>query len=392
MSDNIILKVENLLGYYRGMFGVVHAVDGVSFSIEYGDIVAIAGESGCGKSSLAELLTGYPMSLLHYEGGQVYIRDTPMYELKPIPELTKKQKRLREKLEQEGKEIPVYDSRLEPKLTKEQRKQWKNKTKKRKEELRKEILCKEIGFVPQASLDALNPVKRIKNFILDVMKQRIGDVPKGRIEESGNTTKSSIKQEALNRVIEHFSKIGLDKSVLNRYPHELSGGMKQRTVIGISTLWNPNLLIVDEPTSALDVTTQKLLLETFLDLKKKGILNTILIISHDIPTLNQICNKGLIMYAGRIVESGTMDELINDPIHPYTDGLIHSIASFNPDGSAETELIGIPGRPPNLRNPPIGCRFYARCTKRLPKCKDNYPPHFYPKGEKRPVACWLYER
>ncbi len=389
-ENNTILKVEHLAGYYRGSFGVVHAVDDVSFTVNTGDIVAIAGESGCGKSSLAELLTGVPISLLHYEAGQVYIRDTTMYVPKPTPKLKKSQIKLRRKLETQGIKISPNDERFEPKLDRSKRKEWKKVSKKRRDYIRKEILCKEIGYVPQASQDSLNPVKRIKNFILDVMDQRLGGHLKEK-KDKNNPESMNVEENPLDRVIEHFSTIGLDETVLNKYPHELSGGMKQRTVIGISTLWNPNLLIVDEPTSALDVTTQKLLLETFIDLKKSGILETILIISHDIPTLYQICDKAIIMYAGKIVETGTMDEIINDPLHPYTMGLVHSIASFNPDGSAETKLLGIPGRPPNLRDPPIGCRFYPRCPKRLPKCKENYPPDFYPKGEKRPVTCWLYE-
>jgi len=324
-----VLKIEDLKGYYRGSFGVVHAIDGVSFSVNKGDILAIAGESGCGKTSLAELLTGTPIQMLQLEGGQVYVNDLSMYELD-------------------------------------------------EEFIRKEILCKVIGYVPQASQNSLNPVKKIRNFILDVTRERVGRKPRQ-------------KEKVLDRVVEHFKKLGLERSVIDKYPHELSGGMKQRVIVGISTIWNPLILIVDEPTSALDVTTQQLLIETLRHLKKTGIVETILFISHDIPVLAQICNTCIIMYAGRIVEKASMDDIINKPQHPYTKMLINSIACFNPDGSAETKLEGIPGSPPDLKNPPKGCRFYPRCPSRLEKCKENYPPFFISRTHNNPVACWLYE-
>ncbi|HDZ17245.1 hypothetical protein LCGC14_0775110 [marine sediment metagenome] len=324
-----VIRVEDLKGYYRGTFGVVHAVDGVSLSVNKGDIMGIAGESGCGKTSLAELITGRPIELLHHEGGRVYVKELSMFELD-------------------------------------------------EEVIRKEILCKVMGYVPQASQNSLNPVKKIKNFILDAMRERIG-------------TKTKDKEKVLNQVAEHFKTLGLEKSVLNRYPHELSGGMKQRVVVGISTLWNPLILVIDEPTSALDVTTQQLLIKTFEHLQKIEIVETIVFISHDIPVLAQICNKCVIMYAGRIVEKASMDDIIRNPQHPYTKMLMSSICCFNPDGTAEGKLDGIPGSPPDLLNPPKGCRFYLRCPSRLEKCKENYPPFFIPRTESDPVACWLFE-
>jgi len=327
INDNI-LEVNNLKGYYKGTFGTVYAVDDVTFKVKRGEIVSIAGESGCGKSTLIELITGFPRPLLHYEEGSIVVNGIDIYKTD-------------------------------------------------KETLRAEICCKILGFVPQAALNSLNPVKKVKNFIYDVMRERTG--------------KKVDKQEIDRFITNHFQTIGLEESVLNLYPHELSGGMTQRTVIGIATLWNPNLLIVDEPTSALDVTTQKLVIKMLLDLKKKGIIGTILYISHDLPTLTQICTRCIIMYAGKIVEDGKMDDIVNDAQHPYTKGLLSSIASFNPDGSPEGELVCIPGQPPDLRFPSIGCRFYPRCAERMPLCEKNDPPYFYPKGKKRPVACWLFK-
>lgn len=356
MSDEI-LKVENLEGYYKGSFGFVQAVDNVSFSVKKGEIIGVAGESGCGKSTLAELITGVPKTLLYHGKGQVFVNKFPLY------------------IEIPPNEISNYN-----------KKTLKFKIKKQKEKIRNDILSKEIGYVPQASQNSLNPVLKVKKIIHDVMKQRYPNYKDGmQINIGGELILSNV------HIINHLGKLGLDKSILAKYPHELSGGMKQRTVVGISTLYKPKLLILDEPTSALDVTTQKLLIDTFMELLDQKIIDAILFISHDIPTLAQICTKCIIMYAGKIIEKGSMDDIIFEHLHPYTEELIQSIASFNPDGSAETKLKGIKGRPPNLRNPPKGCRFYPRCEKRMDVCKETEPPYFYPIGNDNPVACWLYK-
>jgi peptide/nickel transport system ATP-binding protein len=451
-----VIKVEDLKGYYRGSFGIVHAVDGVSLTVNKGDIVGIAGESGSGKTSLAELITGSPIQLLKYEGGQVSINNVSIYKLNEddvldamreskthislleffhshansfiylfiylfilflylyiyfyivfyfiflllfslfffiflyliysfifislfyISYKSQKENDLQRVTDHFKKLVNPYIRtyvRHEGVWANIHQKSLKNI---QQDVIRKKVLCKVIAYVPQASQNSLNPVKRIRDFMLDAMKERIG-------------VKAKNKEQVLQRVAEHFKQLGLEKAVIDKFPHELSGGMKQRVVLGISTLWNPLILIADEPTSALDVTTQQLLIETFKHLKKIGIVETILFISHDIPILAQICNTCMIMYAGRIVEKANMDDIIRDPQHPYTKMLINSIACFNPDGSAETILEAIPGRPPDLRNPPKGCRFYPRCPSRLEKCKENYPPFFIARKNNNPVACWLYE-
>lgn len=327
-SKEIILSIQNLKGAYRGTFGIVRGTDDVTLQIKTGEIVAFAGESGCGKSTLAELITGTPMPLLHYESGKVEIDGYSVYDI---------------------------DSAT----------------------LRAEVKSKRMSYVPQASMESLNPVKRIIDFILDVVKERTGK----------KISKEEVREFAGN----HFKRVGLEKVILNRYPHELSGGMKQRAVIAISTMWNPRVLIVDEPTSALDVTSQRQVIEMLYDLKQKKIIETILFISHDIPTLRQICERCIIMYAGWVVEDGTMQEIIEDPLHPYTKGLINAVVSFNPDGSLEKELQSIPGNPPNLKYPPPGCRFHPRCPRVISICKEEKPPFFYPSGKSRPVRCWLYK-
>ncbi|MFX0016251.1 MAG: ABC transporter ATP-binding protein [Promethearchaeota archaeon] len=328
MSESL-LKVEHLKGYYRGMFGVVHGVDNVSFKMERGEIVGLAGESGCGKSTLAELISGTPRPLLYYESGKVIIGEYEVYQI---------------------------DAEL----------------------LRTEVKCKLMSYVPQASMESLNPVKRIIDFIMDVVRER--------------TKKKGSKKEIIKQASEHFSRVGLDEQVLKRYPHELSGGMKQRAVIAISTLWNPNLLIIDEPTSALDVTSQKQMIKMLSDLKKEGIIQSILFVSHDIASLRQLCDRCIIMYCGEIVETGNMNEIINEPLHPYTQGLISSIVSFNPDGTRPAELKSIPGSQPDLRHPPPGCRFHPRCYSTMTHCRTYDPPIInFPQKEGHYVKCWLYK-
>jgi len=323
-----LLEIEELKGYYRGTFGVVFGVDGVSLTLDSGEIMGLAGESGCGKSTLAELVSGSPPPLLHYEGGKILIDGFDIYHIDP-------------------------------------------------EVLRTEVKCKRMSYVPQASMESLNPVKRIRDFIMDVVKERTGKQPS--------------REEVLKMAGEHLKKLGLESWVLDRYPLELSGGMKQRVVIGISTLWNPKLLIIDEPTSALDVTSQKRMIKSLLDLKQTGIIESMLYISHDISSLRQLCDRCAIMYCGKIVETGDMDDIINNPLHPYTRGLICSVISYDPKGREKGGLECIPGEHPDLRNPPLGCRFHPRCPYAMDICKTREPHVIKATKGKREVSCWLHE-
>lgn len=322
-----LLEIEELKGYYRGTFGVVFGVDGVTLTLDSGEIMGLAGESGCGKSTLAELVSGSPPPLLHYEGGKILVDGFDIYNID-------------------------------------------------KEVLRTEVKCKRMSYVPQASMESLNPVKRIRDFVMDVVKERTGKEPS--------------REEVLQMAGDHLKKLGLETWVLDRYPHELSGGMKQRVVIGISTLWNPKLLLIDEPTSALDVTSQKLMIKSLLDLKQAGIIESMLYISHDITSLRQLCDRCAVMYCGQIVETGPMDDIINDPHHPYTKGLISSVVSYDPEGRQKGALKSIPGEPPDLRNPPSGCRFHPRCPNATDACKTTEPPILKAEKGKRECACCLY--
>ena len=321
-----LLEIEELRGYYRGIFGIVRAVDGVSLTVDSGEVMGLAGESGCGKSTLAQLCSGYPNPLLHYESGKVLVNGTDIYKIDA-------------------------------------------------EVLRTEVKCQYMSYIPQASMDSLNPVKRIRDFIMDVTMERTGQkLP---------------KSEVLKTAGDHLEKLGLNRNVLNLYPHELSGGMKQRVVIGISTLCHPNLLMVDEPTSALDVTTQKLVIKSLVNLKKAGVIESMLFISHDITVLGQLCDKCAVMYGGKIVEVNTMDGTLNNPLHPYTQALISSVVSYDPERMGKGGLKSIPGAPPDLRDPPPACRFHPRCEYAMDICQTKEPPLEAAKNGSE-IACWLY--
>jgi peptide/nickel transport system ATP-binding protein len=325
MNKNLLV-VKDLKGYYRGTFGVVHAVDGVSLKVGEGERVGIAGESGCGKSSFAQLITGTPTPLLHYEGGDVIADGFNIWKIPP-------------------------------------------------ETLRKEVKCERLSYVPQAMLNSLNPVIRVKEFIADMLKERTG-------------RKHSV-DEASKIAAEHFEKLGLDARVLGVYPHELSGGMMQRAIIAISTMASPKLLITDEPTSALDVTSQRRMIELLIDIQRKGIIKSLICISHDLAALNQLCDRIVIMYAGIFVEEGKADDVINRPLHPYTRALMDSLLPLEPE-TKDKRLSSIGGIVPDLRNPPPGCRFNPRCEKCTKRCTYTEPPTIEVKG--RSVKCWLYSR
>jgi peptide/nickel transport system ATP-binding protein len=336
-----LLEIEDLKGNYRGIFGIVRAVDGVTLTVDSGEVMGLAGESGCGKSTLAQLSSGSPSPLLHYESGKILVDGIDIYKTDP-------------------------------------------------EVFRTEVKCKRMSYVPQASMDSLNPVKRVRDFVLDVVNERTSKKPLIlRIRDLSRTRRKALKNRVLKMGGDHFEKLGLDRCVLDRYPHELSGGMKQRVVIGISTLWNPKLLIIDEPTSALDVTTQKRVIESLVNLKKLGIIESMLFISHDITVLGQLCDRCAVMYGGKIVEVNRMGDILNKPEHPYTRMLISSVVSYDPTRMGKGGLKSIPGSPPDLRNPPEGCRFYPRCEMCSDRCKGKDPP-LKPVGN-GVVACWRHD-
>jgi peptide/nickel transport system ATP-binding protein len=221
------------------------------------------------------------------------------------------------------------------------------------DDVRKSILGREVAYIPQAAMNALNPTRKVIKFIEDVFQAHALDLT---------------KKEMYDRARQLFETLGLPAEVLQRYPVELSGGMKQRTVIAISVLLSPKVLIADEPSSALDVTSQKMVIKMLRQLMETGMISAMLFITHELPLLYNVTDDIMVMYAGQLVERGGAKDSVFDPIHPYAKGLMGSII-VPEEGLREHALTAIPGVPPNLKNPPSGCRFAERCKYVQPECQ-----------------------
>lgn len=227
---------------------------------------------------------------------------------------------------------------------------------------------KNISIIPQYALSALNPIRKIEKIVQDLMKYR-------------GINYSEIEKKFKNRL----EIVGLPLSVLKQYPIELSGGMKQRVVMVISTLLDPSLLICDEITSALDVTNQQAVAEMIVEFRDRKFVNSVTFVTHDVPVLYQIADRILIMYAGQLAEIGTAEEIIHQGRHPYTRALVESMPEVG-HKMTENVLKSIPGRPPALLNPPEGCRFKERCPLASEKCNEFPPETVIKKGHR--VYCW----
>jgi peptide/nickel transport system ATP-binding protein len=321
-----MLEVKNLTTSYKTRMNErVCSVDDVSFTLEDGRSLGIAGESGCGKSTLAMSVMGYYFPPLHYESGSININ---------------------------GKEI----TGLSP------------------DTIRKTVLGSDIAYIPQAAMNALNPTRRIIRFIEDVL------------EAHGSALS---KKEVRDLARERFGILNLPEKALDQYAVELSGGMKQRTIIAISTILNPKVLIADEPSSALDVSSQKIVIKLLRDLMEKGFVRSMLFITHELPLLFNVTDDIMVMYAGEIVERGTAREMVFDPIMPYSKGLMNSI--IVPEaGTRGRVLQAIPGAPPNLKHKPQGCRFAERCRYAGKECFAR-PVPARPGGPGRYYRCRLDE-
>ena len=307
------LNVEKLSTRYQTSKGEIHALEDVSFSLNEGESIGIAGESACGKSTLGlsiirMLLGGKTIS------GKINLNGESILDLS----------------EQE------FDKRY----------RWKK-----------------IAMVFQGAMNSLDPVFTIKEQFMEILKQH-------RYE--GNFEK--VISDAINSV-------SLDENILKKYPHELSGGMKQRVIIAMALILKPKFVIADEPTTALDVLIQAQIVNLLKKLKKDGL--SIMIITHDLAILSEIADKIGIMYGGQIVEFGSSYDVFKNPKHPYTQGLLASIPTLH--GNKPTYIKGIP---PSLLDPKPECRFIARCPLAMEKCKKD-PPNF--KTDSGYVKCWLLE-
>ena len=231
-------------------------------------------------------------------------------------------------------------------------------------EFTKDFRWKQISMVFQSAMNSLDPVFTIKKQFEEILK------------------KHDFKGDYRQAVESSIASVGLPNSVLDKYPHELSGGMKQRIVIAMALILNPKMIIADEPTTAVDVLVQAQIMVLLKNLKKNGL--SIMLISHDLGILSEIAEKVGIMYAGQIVEFGNLSDVYKNPKHPYTVSLLNSIPKLN-----NTEkIIPLKGNPPSLINPPSGCRFYDRCPKAMEKCKKDPPKVNTASGF---VMCWLHE-
>jgi len=306
--------------YFKTMRGYVKAVDDVSFQVNKGDALGLAGESGCGKTSTALTI----LRLLPWNGeifgGSILF---------------------------DGKDLLKLD----------------------KERLRKDIRWRRISVVFQGAMNALHPNKTIGNQIMEPV-----------ISHEGVN-----REEAKERAASLLDLVGIGASKADRYPHELSGGMRQRTMIAMSLACNPDLVIADEPSTALDVIIQAQVLKVMKELQEKLDLS-IIMISHDLSMIAEMCNNVAIMYAGKIVEYGDIVSILRTPVHPYTEKLIAAFPSIIGD---KKDLASIPGFPPDLLYPPPGCRFHPRCPYAMNVCKIKEPQISDTGGANHFVACHL---
>ena len=308
------ISIENLTTRYNTSKGLVHALEDVTFAINKGESIGIAGESACGKSTLG-------LSIIQMiSNGKIYSG----------------------KIQFDGQSLLDISD----------------------DEFDKKIRWKEISMVFQGAMSSLDPVFSIQEQFDEVLKQH------------------NFEGDSKQSIIQSLTSVNLDESVLKKFPHELSGGMKQRVIIAMALILKPKFVIADEPTTALDVLIQAQIVNLFKKLKKDG--QSFMIISHDLAVLSEVAEKIGIMYGGRMVEFGDSEEIFLEPKHPYTKGLLESI----PVLSKDTKPKFIPGTPPNLVNPSEGCKFYDRCPEAMEKCKKD-PPKI--KTKTGYVSCWLYE-
>ena len=317
--DAPLLVVDDLTTYFRLDGGTVKAVDGVSFTLDHGEALGIAGESGCGKTTTALSLVRLLPSNARIVKGTV-----KMYGVDLVAKSDRALRRYR----------------------------WR-----------------EISIVFQGAMNALNPVRRIEEQIAEPIEVRL----------------SVDHKTAVRRAGELLELVGIPRRRGRAYPHELSGGMRQRAMIAMALACNPAIVIGDEPTTALDVMVQAQILELLERLRKELGLSLILI-THDLSVIAETCDRVLIMYAGKVAEEGSVGRVFREPRHPYTQKLLRAFPNIHSD---RRNLEVIPGSPPDLRHPPAGCRFHPRCSFAMEVCRTEVPPEVTFSDGVR-VACHLY--
>jgi len=315
-----ILEIEDLDLYYSTKKGVVRAVDGITFELPRGDTLALVGESGCGKSSLAKaIIRLLPRNIDTYRG----------------------------KVRIDEEDIMSLDENR----------------------FRHDVRWKKISMVFQGALNSLNPVLKVGRQVAEPLI----------IHENKD------KDFARDRAKEMLKRVGIPVNFVERYPFELSGGMKQRVVIAMALISNPKVVILDEPTSALDVITQANILNLFKSLKRETDLSFIYI-THDIAVSSELAESVAVMYAGEMAEIASAEDFFSEPAHPYSQLLMSSVPTLR----TEKELNFIKGAPPSLIDPPSGCRFHPRCPHAMDICREKKPQRKN-LGGSHYVRCWLYE-
>jgi peptide/nickel transport system ATP-binding protein len=347
-ETDTLLEVKNVSVDYYAANGTVHAVRDVSFTLKRGEILGLAGESGCGKSTLAYAIARLLRPPAEIVGGEVLYYPRPHAERKGAMVATKQGKH--------GSQAEVIDV-LD--LTAAQLRAFR---------------WNELSIVFQSAMNALNPVMNIETQIIDAIKAH-----------RPNMSNADCKK----RAIELLELVGIAPDRLHSYPHELSGGMRQRAVIAIALALNPELIIMDEPTTALDVVVQREILELVSALCKE-FSTALIFITHDLSLLLELADKIAIMYAGKMVETASSKDVYQHPRHPYSYGLLNSFPTLH---GPRRKMVGIPGSPPDLRAVPVGCTFRARCPCAFDTC-SQVTPELIPSTEQSPgqlVACHLYD-
>ena len=322
-----VLRTEHLKAFYilemHGTQKIAKAVNDVDLTIYENEIYGIAGESGCGKTTLLKALFNDFVPPLRLISGKIY------YHI--------------------NWEEEVDVTTLSP------------------EEMQK-LRMEYISYIPQGSMSALNPVLKLKETYEDFIGSHLGDQSREEIFELAH------KQILV---------LGLPKNILDLYPHQLSGGMRQRVTIALASLLKPRIMIGDEPTTALDVVVQRGVIQ-MLQTIQENFKNTIILVTHDMGVHANIADRIGIMYAGKIVEEGTTEQIFGQPLHPYTQFLINSLPKFGDKNMRSS----VPGSPPSLADLPPGCPFHPRCPHVKEICRQQMPDFSYP-DENHRVACWL---
>ena len=324
-----ILRAQSLrASYVTHMFGInreVKVVEDVNLSINKNEVFGIAGESGCGKSTLLKLVAGFCRPPLFVQSGSV------------------------EFYGEEGNPLSLLDASGDDLYN---------------------IRWCQISYIMQGSMNVLNPVRKVYKSFIDFAYPHMGQMTKREFRES---------------VTAHLGMMRLSREVLNAYPHELSGGMRQRVTIGLATICKPSIIIADEPTTALDVVVQREILGLMKRLQQE-LSHTIVLVTHDLSVQANMADRIAIMYAGSIVELGVTLDIFKRPAHPYTQ---HLIASLPHIGDKKRKGF-LKGAPPNLAEPPLGCRFHPRCKIAIAKCATE-TPKLKPCAGGTMAACFLAE-